>query len=195
MLLLGITGGIGMGKSASASLLHQMGVAVVDTDDLARVVVESGQPALREIQERFGADMLDAQGRLRREVLARLVFNDGSARKQLEEILHPRIRMLWLAQVDDWRMHGQAIGAVVIPLLFETCAAAHFNAVVCVACSDATQRQRLLARGWREEHISQRLQAQWQVGQKMAAADFVIWTEAGLDLHEEQLRKVIKAVQ
>ena len=190
MKVFGLTGGIGMGKSTAADLLRPR-VAIVDTDALARQVVEPGQPALAEVRALFGPEILAEDGRLRREELARRVFADESARKQLEAILHPRIRTLWQAQIESWSAAGKKVAVVVIPLLFETNAAAHFDATVCVACSAATQRERLRARGWTAEQIEQRLQAQWPVEKKLSLVDFVVWTEGSLDVHAEQLARII----
>src|SRR5262245_57284802 len=153
MNLIGLTGGIGMGKSTSADLLAQRGLPVVDTDQLARQVVEPGQPALDEIREHFGADMLDVRGELRRDRLAERVFPHEEDRKRLEAIVHPHIRALWLARVALWRAEGRKSGVVVIPLLFETGAEDYFDAIICVACSAMTQRKRLLDRGWTEAQI------------------------------------------
>jgi len=143
MEVLGLTGGVGMGKSTSAQLLRDRGVRVVDTDDLARQVVEPGQPALAEVLAAFGPEMAGPDGRLRRKELARRVFADPAARRQLEAILHPRIRMLWRAQVEAWRTEDHRLAVVVIPLLFETKAEAELDATICVACSVATQQERL----------------------------------------------------
>ena len=118
MIVLGLTGGIGMGKSTCAQLLRQRAVPVVDTDGLARRVVEPGQPAQAEILAAFGQQMLGADGQLRRDELARLVFADLDARRRLESILHPRIRELWRAQAESWRAENHALAVVVIPLLF-----------------------------------------------------------------------------
>jgi dephospho-CoA kinase len=192
--LLGLTGGVGMGKSASSDLLRQRGVAVVDTDLLAREVVEPGQPALGEIEQVFGPEVLDSDGRLRREELARRVFAAPDSRRRLEGILHPRIRCLWQVQVQTWRAEARPLAVVVIPLLFETNAEKEFDATLCVACCNATQRQRLLARGWDGEQIQQRISAQWPVGEKMAHADFVVWTEAGLDVHAAQLDRILHSL-
>jgi dephospho-CoA kinase len=191
MKVVGLTGGVGMGKSASAQLLRKRGAAVVDTDDLARQVVEPGQPALAEVREAFGADIVGPDSRLRRDELARRVFADPAARQRLEGILHPRIRALWRVQVENWRMEGRPLAVVVIPLLFETKAEAELDATICVACSVATQHRRLLARGWSPEHIEQRLQAQWPVETKMARADYMVWTEAGLDVHAMQIERIL----
>ena len=87
------------------------------------------------------------------------------------------------------------MGAVVIPLLFETGSEAEFDATLCVACSAATQQQRLLARGWSADEIEQRNGAQLPVEQKLARADYVIWTEGGLELHAEQLRKILERLE
>ena len=180
-----------MGKSTVAQWLERRGIAVVDTDLLARKVVEPGQPALGAIQEMFGAAVLAPDGSLRREELARRVFASEMSRKQLEAILHPRIRALWLAQVEQWRAEGRPLGVVVIPLLFETNVAKHFDQVVCVACSSATQQQRLAARGWSAEQIQQRLAAQWPIEKKLAQADYVVWTEGNPEVTMAQVDRLL----
>jgi dephospho-CoA kinase len=192
MNVIGLTGGIGMGKSTSAELLARRGLPVIDTDQLAREVVEPGQPALEEIKEHFGADIVDVRGQLRRHELAQRVFGNEIHRQQLEAIVHPRIRTLWLAKVEVWRAEGRKNGVVVIPLLFETGAAAFFDGIICVACSAATQRERLLARGWPPQQIEQRIRAQWPIEKKMALSHFVVWTEAGLDVHARQLDCILQ---
>lgn len=183
-----------MGKSAVAQLLERRGVPVVDTDLLARKVVEPGQPALAAIQEMFGAAVLAPDGSLRREELARRVFASDFSRRQLEAILHPRIRALWQAQVDQWRASGVRLGVVVIPLLFETNAAKQFDKVVCVACSAATQQQRLTARGWSAEQIQQRNAAQWPVEKKVTLSDYVIWTEGSPEVTLTQVERLLAGV-
>jgi dephospho-CoA kinase len=191
MKLFGLTGGIGMGKSTSARLLRERGIAVVDTDDLARDMVEPGQPALAEIRAHFGDVVLKPDGTLDRGALARRVFADAGERGRLEAILHPRIRAVWLEQAARWRTEGRAAGVVVIPLLFETKAEAHFEATICVACTAATQLARLQERGWNAEEIRQRMQSQWSVEVKLDLADFVVWTEGDVSVHAEQLRRIV----
>lgn len=194
MRVLGLTGGIGMGKSAAEQFLRQRGVPVVDTDVLARQVVEPGQPALEEIRRGFGPEMVGPDGRLRRAELARRVFAEPEALRQLEALLHPRIRALWQAQLQAWRAEGRPLAVVVIPLLFETQAEREFDFTLCVACSAGTQRQRLLGRGWTPEQTEQRIRAQWPVERKMAQADFVVWSEGDLELHAAQLERILQTV-
>ncbi|HTL55236.1 MAG TPA: dephospho-CoA kinase [Candidatus Limnocylindrales bacterium] len=191
MKVIGLTGGVGMGKSTCADLLRARGLPVIDTDDLARVVVEPQQPALTEIRELFGPSVLTEDGHLRRDELARRVFADPAARKQLEHILHPRIRQLWRAQVETWRTESHSLALVVIPLLFETGAQSELDATICVACTASTQQQRLLDRGWDRQQIQRRIDAQWQVQNKIAAADFLIWSEGSLELHAAQLDRIL----
>lgn len=191
MKVLGLTGGIGMGKSQSARLLHERRIPVADTDLLAREVVAPGQPALSEIAALFGAAMVDASGQLRRSELAKVVFANPEKRRQLERIVHPRIRERWMAQLEPWRQAGHPVAVVVIPLLFETRAEEALDAVICVACSQSTQWQRLRARGWSDEEIRQRLQAQWPIEKKMTAASYVIWTEGTLEVHAQQLDRIL----
>jgi dephospho-CoA kinase len=191
MKLFGLTGGIGMGKSAAAKILVERGVSLVDTDLLARRVVEPGQPALKEIQRAFGDSVIAPDGQLRRDALARIVFSDSDARQKLEAITHPRIRELWKEQVELWRARQTPVACVVIPLLFETGAEREFDATICVACSPATQRKRLQERGWTEEQINRRMAAQLPVEKKIAQAGFVIWNEGGLDILAAQLDRVL----
>lgn len=179
-----------MGKSTGAELLRQRGVRVVDTDQIARDVVAPGEPAIDEIAEAFGKGIVSSTGALDRAELARLVFSDVSARSRLESILHPRIRQAWLRQVQLWREENTSVGAVVIPLLFETDAGEYFDDIICVACSAATQVARLLERGWTRDQIEQRRKAQWPVEKKMAGSDYVVWTEGTLRVHAAQWERI-----
>ncbi len=182
---------MGMGKSTAAEFIRARRVPVVDTDELARLLVQPGQPALEEIQAGFGNQLVAGDGRLRRDELARIVFADAAARQKLEAILHPRIRERWLAQIEVWRRENHPLAMVVIPLLFETRAESHFSKIICVACSLPAQRERLLARGWAPDQIGQRLAAQWPVEQKINRSDFVVWTDGSLDLHAQQLDRIL----
>jgi dephospho-CoA kinase len=191
MIRIGLTGGVGMGKSTASKLLSDLGLPVIDTDTVARQVVEPGQPALADILNRFGKDILAHDGTLRRDVLAQRVFGNPTELHALEGILHPRIRQVWQAQVDRWRGEGRPAGVVTIPLLFETGAAAAFDAVICVACSAATQLERLKPRGWDERQIAQRLQAQWPIEKKIDSANFVVWSEGIIDVLRDQLERIL----
>jgi dephospho-CoA kinase len=191
MKVWGLTGGMGMGKTTAARLLGELGACVVDTDDIARQLTQPGEPALGEIQSTFGLGIISAEGRLRRDELARLVFADAPARQKLEQILHPRIRAVWLGQVERWRREGETLAVVVIPLLFETHAELNFDKILCAACLPASQQERLAARGWLPAHSAQRMASQWPVGEKMARADYVIWTEGSLQSAAWQLKCMV----
>jgi dephospho-CoA kinase len=191
MKVCGLTGGVGMGKSTAAGFLLAEGARVVDTDEIARDLVQPGQPALAEIKKKFGDEMLLAGGELDRAGLARLVFASASARRELEAILHPRIRENWLARLETWRREGCPLAVVVIPLLFETAAESHFEKIICVACSPAAQHERLAGRDWSAEQIQHRIAAQWPTGQKIARANFVIWTEGEREVHRRQVASLV----
>ena len=191
MKVCGLTGGVGMGKSTAAEFLRASGARVVDTDELARQLVEPGQFALAEIKGEFGEGIILPAGGLNRGELARIIFADSAARKKLEAILHPRIRELWLAQIKIWRKENCKLAVVVIPLLFETQAESQFDKIICVACSAANQQKRLSERGWTSEQIKQRIAAQMPVEQKIARADFVVWTDGDLDSHAQQLERIL----
>jgi dephospho-CoA kinase len=190
MKLCGLTGGVGMGKSTAAAFFSRHGARVVDTDEIARELVQPGRPALAEIKKAFGGKVISSAGELRRGELAQIVFADESARKKLEAILHPRIREAWLAQAEVWRQENCPLAIVVIPLLFETAAESRFEKIICVASSAAAQHGRLAARGWSPEQIRQRIAAQLPVGQKIARSHFVLWAEGTLASHAQQVARV-----
>jgi dephospho-CoA kinase len=192
MKLCGLTGGVGMGKSTSAAFLQAGGAKVVDTDLLARELVQPGQPALAEIQDAFGKKVISAEGTLRRDELANLVFADPIARKKLEAILHPRIRESWLSQVQNWCKGNCPLAVVVIPLLFETQAESYFDKIICVACSENSRRERLLARGWTSEQTRWRIAAQMPIAEKISRAHYVIWTEGDLENHSRQMDCILE---
>lgn len=192
MTTLGLTGGIGMGKSTAAQFLRDRGAQVVDTDDLARQLVERGQPALAEIEAAFGKTIIAPDGNLRRDELAQIVFRDPVARRKLEDILHPRIREYWLSRLNTWRNENRTLAVVVIPLLFETHAERDFGKIVCVACSAMSQQERLLQRGWSAEQIKQRIAAQWPIDDKIARADFVVWTDGVPENLASQIERIIQ---
>ena len=194
MKVCGFTGGVGMGKSTAARFLRERGAQIADTDEIARRLVQPDRPALAEIQQVFGPKMISPGGQLRRDELAKIVFADPAARAKLEAILHPRIREQWLAQIEAWRGENHSLAVVVIPLLFETRAEPHFDKIICVACSGAAQRERLLARGWTPEQIRQRIAAQMPVEQKIARADFVVWTDGAPEAHARQVERIFKGL-
>jgi dephospho-CoA kinase len=191
MKVCGLTGGVGMGKTTAARFLREHGAQIVDTDELARQLVQPGRPALAEIQKVFGQKMISPAGQLRRAELAKTVFAGPAARKKLEAILHPRIREQWLAQIKTWRKENHPLAVVVIPLLFETRAEPHFDKIICVACSLAAQNERLQTRGWTPEQIEQRIAAQMPIEQKIARADFVVWTDGALKVHARQIEQLL----
>ena len=185
----GLTGGVGMGKSTAAKLFAKAGLPVVDSDELAREVVQPGQPALKEIREAFGGEFIKDDGQLDRAKMAARVFSDDIAREQLEGIIHPRVRERWQVCNNEWRSAGDR-GVVVIPLLYEVNAEANFDNVLCVACTRGTQCQRLFERGLSEEQIEQRIATQLPITEKMERADHVLWNEGGLEALRAQLKQL-----
>lgn len=185
--ILGLTGGVGMGKSTAARLLKKAVLPVVDSDDLAREVVQPGTDALAEIAAEFGEGFLNTDGSMNRVKMASTVFQDDAARKRLEAIIHPRVRVVWEKQIEQWREQKRPVGVVVIPLLFEVDLQDSFDAVLCVACTANTQRARLRERNWSDDQIADRIAAQMDIAQKMNLADHVLWNEGTLEQLGEQL--------
>jgi dephospho-CoA kinase len=179
-----------MGKSEAAAFLKQRGFAVVDTDDIAREVVNPGETGLEAVKRQFGAQVVAEDGTLDRGLLARIVFEEPAARARLEAILHPLIRQRWLGLADKWRDEGQKAGVVVIPLLFETGAEQEFARVICIACSTQLQSARLHERGWNAKQVSGRLSAQWPIERKIDRSHYVIWNDSSIEVLREQLGRV-----
>ena len=190
MLVVGLTGGVGMGKSTLAEFLRERGEPVIDTDAIAREVVAPGSDGLAEVLRRFGPEFSAEDGSLNRQKLAEEVFNAPERRKLLESILHPRIRARWKEQVASARAEGRPRAVVVIPLLFETGAEKELDRTVCVACSDGVQMTRLRARGWTAEEAKKRVAAQWPATRKMDLSDGVIWNDSTLEICREQAMRL-----
>jgi len=191
MIRLGLTGGVGMGKSTASQFLNDLGFKVADTDDIARKLVEPGKPALKDIVKAFGKEVLQDNGELNRGKTAELVFSDDSKRLKLEDILHPLIRETWEIRLNEWSAQNEKLGVVVIPLLYETECERYFDKVVCIACSKDIQRQRLRQRGWSDLEIDQRIKAQLLIGEKMSRADYVVWTNGAINTHANQWKELI----
>lgn len=191
MNCLGITGGLGAGKSETARCLAALAIPVLDTDHVARQLVEPGRPALADLVEAFGTSVLDSEGRLDRAALGSRVFRDERDRRMLEGILHPRIFDAWTRWMSEPAQSEAPLCAVVIPLLYEKDYAPHFRAVVALGCSEGTQRHRLRMRQWTDESVDQRIAAQWPMAEKMRRADYVVWSEGSLEVLHEQVRAVL----
>lgn len=172
MLVVGLTGGIGSGKTTVSDRFAQHGAPVIDTDQLARELVEPGQPALAEIVADFGSDCLDDDGRLLRGRLREQVFADPAGRRRLEAILHPRIRALALERIAGLTT---PYCLVVIPLLVETGMTDLVDRVLVVDTPEDEQIRRIMARdGIDETQAHQILAAQARRDQRLAVADEIV---------------------
>jgi dephospho-CoA kinase len=171
-LRIGLTGGIASGKSVVADMFAELGVAVIDTDVIAREVVQPGQPALEDIRERFGEAVIDATGNLDRAAMRKAIFSDDNARHDLEAILHPRIGRETRRQADA---AGGCYQLIVVPLLVGSPLAQFVDRVLVVDCQEDTQIRRLLERDAETVEQAERiLAAQASREERLAIADDVI---------------------
>jgi len=172
MLVIGLTGGIGCGKTAVTERFAELGVPVIDADRVAREVVEPGQPALEKIRLRFGDEMLRSDGDLKRDRLRELIFSDEQARLELEAILHPLIRQ----RMRDRLKNLEADYAILaIPLLLETGQSETVDRILVVDCPEETQIRRVCSRdGISGKRVRKILSAQSSRRERLAAADDVI---------------------
>lgn len=178
MLVVGLTGGIGAGKSSVAENFAHLGAIVVDADHLARVAIERGSEGFDEVVLRFGESIL-RNGDIDRQALAEIVFADENARKDLEAIIHPRVRELFIGAVADLE-HDQIL-IYEIPLLVETSSQGNFDFIITVEADLELRRERLLKRGMYISEINRRIDSQASESSRVAIADAVIRNDGDED--------------
>lgn len=183
-----LTGGIASGKSTVADMFAELGVPIIDTDRIAREIVEPGQPALQEIRERFGDSVIDAAGNLDRRALRGLIFADETARIDLEAILHPRIG------AETRRQANAATGPyqiIVVPLLVGSPLRHFVDRVLAVDCNEEQQIERLLARDTETIEQARRILAtQSSREERLAIADHIISNDGDLETTEKQVHEL-----
>ena len=196
MKLIGLTGGIASGKSTVAKIIRQLGAAIVDADGLAREVVEPGSDGWKEIVATFGMEILQADQTLDRQKLRTLIFNNADARRQLEAIIHPKVRALAEQRIRQLGDAGFAIVVYEVPLLFEGKIHEWLRPVILVACNVDTQRRRLETRDSITREAAQKMiDAQMSLEEKRRLADYVIENDGSLVDLENQVRAVVAKIQ
>ena len=180
-LRVGLTGGIGSGKSTVAGMLADCDAVVIDSDAIARQVTAPGGAAITLVEKQFGAHFITPDGAMDRELMRQLAFSDGRAKKLLEEIIHP------LVGAETARQAAQANSACIVfdvPLLVESGRwRQKVDQVLVVDCSEETQISRVMARsGWTREAVLQVMAGQASRSQRLAAADICIYNDASLSL-------------
>lgn len=186
MFVVGITGGIGSGKTTVSNLFADLGVTVIDADVSARSIVEPGQAALAEIEQAFGKDVIQADGYLNRHKLRDIVFADTDKRLQLEAITHPAIRQNMLAQLNDC---DDAYAVLVLPLLVDTGQwEMMIDRVLVVDIDEQSQRERVMQRdNLSAEQVNQILDAQVSRVERLGAADDILLNTHGLEHLQEKV--------
>jgi len=190
MLLVGLTGGIGSGKSTVAHLLQERGAVVFDADVIARKVVEPGTPGHHAVAERFGANVLAPGGELDRDALASIVFADPAARRDLEAIVHPEVRRLFAEGSEAYRDTDRVV-VFSAPLLVETGMHTAFDVLIVLSTRVETQVERLMRdRGMSEDAVLARIAAQAPMEAKAEVADVLLPNEGGLDELRDRVDRV-----
>jgi len=190
---IGLTGGIGSGKSTAAKVLAQLGAAVIDADAWARSVTAPGGTAIAPLRAAFGEAVLDAQGGLDRQRMRELAFSDPQVKTQLEAIVHPLVKQAIDQQAQSALAAGARVLVFDIPLLVESGRwRSQVDGVLVIDCSNETQIARVQARnGWPREHILAVIQAQATREQRQAAADWLILNDGlGLDAFEAEVAQL-----
>lgn len=188
MPLIALTGGIAAGKSTVANRFRALGAHIISADELVRFVQRGGSPTLNAIRERFGMGVLDSTGELDRAALGRLVFDDGLARKDLENIVHPAIGVEFRARVADiLNDDPHAIIIYDIPLLVETNRVSEFDNVIVVTCDPQIRHDRLVElRGLASDDAWGRIRAQASEDDRLAVADWTIDSSQSIEFTQAQ---------
>jgi len=182
----GLTGGIGSGKSTVSAMLARKGAGIVDADEIARRIVEPGSPVLARLSEEFGDDIVLSDGTLDRQLLADRAFADERSTRHLNEITHPAIREI--AEVEITSAEARyPIAVYEMPLLVETGQVSLVDIVVVVDAPEDTQLQRAMARGLGESDVRRRMEQQASREDRTSAADHVIDNGGSLDSTQAQV--------
>lgn len=188
MFRIGLTGGIASGKTTVSDMFAALGVPVIDTDLVARDLVRPGMPALEEIRERFGDEVLRQDGSLDRTALRKLVFENEANRKALEAILHPRIRQETMARSNA---DGGPYQIIVVPLLVESPLKSSMDRIIVVDCDPQTQLKRLLSRDKESiEQARRMIASQANREERLAIASDVIINDGDIDETRQQVEKL-----
>ena len=191
-LLVGLTGGMGSGKTLASSFFHELGAYIIDADIICRKLVEPGQPALKEIVDSFGKDIIDKSGNLNRKELGQLVFCDPNQREKLENILHPKVfECEKLEYKAICRINPKALVIVDAALLIESENHKNMDKVIVINADENIRIQRILSRGkWNHKEIVARLKNQMPNEEKIKYADFVLENSKDKRHLKEQVKKI-----
>lgn len=192
MIVIGVTGGVGTGKSTVSTMFKELGAKVIDADVLAREEIEPRRLAWRRIVETFGSKVLNEDETINRRALAAIVFDDPAARKQLEAIVHPQVLRRLKQQLHPIQRERRLSAVVLdIPLLIEAGYMDLVDRVVVVTAPEKAQRRRLKEKhGWSEEEIERRIAAQMPLSDKVALADHIVNNGDGLEATRRAVRQI-----
>lgn len=186
MLLVGLTGGIGSGKSTVGRMLADRGAVLIDADELARRAVDPGTAGFDRVIEAFGQGLLDGSGEIDRQKLAAIVFGDPEARRLLESIVHPEVARLLASALEPYRPTDKVV-VYMVPLLVESRLQDAFDVVVTVSAEPAVRFERLVSGAMAPDDARGRMAAQASDDEREAVAEFVIRNDRSLELLEERV--------
>jgi dephospho-CoA kinase len=187
---IGLTGGIGCGKTTALGYFREMGAEVVESDAVVRHMLQSDPEVINAISDAFGKSVLNPQGRIDRDQLARTVFQNSEALALLESIVHPRVRQTWTQALRK----NHPVLIVEIPLLFEKDLQGHFSKTICLSSDPEVQKARLLSRGMSESQIQYRKEHQLSLAEKMRRADIIIHNNGSLNHLRVQVKWIMDRI-
>jgi dephospho-CoA kinase len=191
-LTIGLTGGIASGKSTVTGMIRELGIPVIDADQVARDVVKVGEEAYAQIVATFGSDILQTNGEIDRAKLGAIVFHNEQERKKLNAIVHPAVRRRMMAEKEAYVQSGAKTIVLDIPLLFESELTHFIDKVIVVYVDDDIQLERLMKRnGFSKEEALARIRSQMPLREKVKKADAVINNNGTVEETKQQLLQIL----
>jgi len=192
MIKIGITGGIGCGKSVVANLLRERGFPIIDADKIAKEIIKTNVTVKNRIIDEFGPDVYAKNGTLDRYRMAEIIFSQPDARKKLNAIVHPFVIDFQNQQLQQYEQKGVAIAGVEAALIFEAHAERHFDVIIVVSAPSSMVIERIHERDDLSiSEITNRIQSQMPVAEKIKRADYVVSNDGTIDDLKEKVRQLI----
>lgn len=194
-MLIGLTGGIGSGKSTVANIFSQYGFPIIDSDKIARDVVEPSEEAWQKIVQHFGKNILNTDNTINRKKLGEIIFRDHEKREKLNQITHPIIISRILAEAKALQKNHKHI-IVEVPLLYESNSANLFDLIIVVYVNKNIQLQRVIERDQIEQTLAlAKIDAQLSLEIKKDKADFVVYNDDGLEKTKQQVEAIVEIIR
>lgn len=195
-LIIGLTGGIATGKSTVANFFKEADIPVIETDVIAKNVMQKGSDVYQAVRDYFGEEILLSNGEIHRKLLGQLIFSDAEKRQFLNDTVHPAVKTVMLREIEKYRLEGKKLIIVDVPLLFEAGFDQSVDLTLVVATDEMTQLNRLMERDNIDKALAnQKIKAQWPLVEKKEKADFVLDNSESILSTKKAFRDILEVLK